>query len=182
MRYDERCIRERWRRLDEMRRGENEVRQTRDEERDEKQRGTEVNTRECIVCGERAGSVAILRIARRRFCFRSRCPRSFSALRSAPARLPVRPLLPPTPFCLSLARLSFASLLSSEARSYVKFGTATKGRVMCDLTGRARTPSLSLSLFAKPASQEKSRCASSRILLSRTVHIRHRDLVRVDDQ
>lgn len=40
-------------------------------------RGTEVNTGEFIVCGERAGSVAILRIAPRRFCFRSRCPDRF---------------------------------------------------------------------------------------------------------
>lgn len=37
----------------------------------------EVNTGACIVCGERAGSVAILRIAPRRFCFRSRCPDRF---------------------------------------------------------------------------------------------------------
>lgn len=128
------------------------MRETRRERKTE-QRGTEVNTRECIVCGERAGSVAILRIVPRCFCFRSRCPRSFSASRSTLARPPPPP---PTPFCLSPTRLSFASLLSSETRSYVKFGTATKGRVMYDLTGCATRPS------AKPASQEKSRCASSR--------------------
>lgn len=59
--------------------------------------GTEVNTGACIVCGERAGSVAILRIAPRRFCFRSRCPDRF---------------LPPhtRPFCFAASSLSRISL------------------------------------------------------------------------
>lgn len=82
-----------------------------------RERGTEVNTRECIVCGERTGSVAILRIAPRRFCFRFRCPRSFSA----PALTPVHP--PPLCPFVSSGSLSLV-LLSSGAHSYVKFGTA----------------------------------------------------------
>lgn len=110
--------------------------------RQRRERGTEVNTRECIVCGERTGSVAILRIAPRRFCFRFRCPRSFSA----PALHPRPPAAPPLRPFVSSGSLSRV-LLSSGAHSYVKFGTARQREVMYDLTGRNGIPiALSLSL------------------------------------
>jgi len=115
---------------------------------EKRERGTEVNTREYIVCGERTGSVAILRIAPRRFCFRFRCPRSFSA----PALPPVRP--PPLcPFVSSgsLSRI----LLSSGAHSYVKFGTARQRGVMYDLTGRDAFLSRFLSHLHKAGESRK---------------------------
>lgn len=73
--------------------------------------GTEVNTGVCIVCGERAGSVAILRIAPRRFCFRSRCPDRF---------------LPPTCAtpCLLLLRPALYAPFVSPPRLFREFSRA----------------------------------------------------------
>lgn len=112
-------------------------------------RGTQVNTRECIVCGERAGSVAILPY-RPRVAFVSVFvgPDHFLPLRSSSSPLPPLPPLcrhHATPFCFSTTECSLSRvLLSSGAQSYVKFGTARQRGVMYDLTGHA---SVSLFLF-----------------------------------
>lgn len=112
--------------------------------------GTQVNTRECIVCGERAGSVAILRIAPASLLFPfSFRPRSFSA--SAPILGPRYPPGRATPFCFSTrgVRLFSRVLLSSGAHSYVKFGTVRQRGVMYDLTGTRFCFSRSFSLFIR---------------------------------
>lgn len=130
------------------------------------------------MCGERTGSVAILRIAPRRFCFRFRCPRSFSA----PALTPVRP--PPLCPFVSSGSLSLV-LLSSGAHSYVKFGTARQRGVMYDLTGCDAFLScfLSLSLsFSLHKASESGKIAVCELAHSSSPHsaysnVRHCSLI-----
>jgi hypothetical protein len=72
----------------------------------------------CIVCGERAGNVAILHIVPRRFCFRSH-PRSFSA---------------PSPFCLVGSSLFRESFSRQECARTLSSAMVRQRGVIYDLT------------------------------------------------
>lgn len=107
-------------------------------------RGTEVNTGVCIVCGERAGSVAILRIAPCRFCFRSRCPDRF-----LPSHMPPHASTHYAPFVSPASSLSRISPSLQKRRGEERRGeerlvslslSADKGN-WCALVSRA-TPFL----------------------------------------
>lgn len=112
---------------------------------------TQVNTRECIVCGERAGSVAILRIAPASLLF----PFSLASIIFCLCAHP-RPPLPPlrrhraTPFCFSTKRvLSFRESSSRQERTRtLSSARHDKGELCTILPGRASV-SLSLSLFIR---------------------------------
>lgn len=98
---------------------------------------TEVNTGACIVCGERAGSVAILRIAPRRFCFRSRCPDRF--------------LPPHTPLLFRLFRESRSSLVLERERRVCQpiKGTGVYPRLVPPLSFRSLARSLRFALSSR---------------------------------
>lgn len=102
-------------------------------------RGTEVNTGACIVCGERAGSVAILRIAPCRFCFRSRCPDRFLPSHMPPlASTHYAPFVSPAS---SLSRISPSLQKGRGEERLVSLSLSADKGSWCALVSRA-TPFL----------------------------------------
>lgn len=139
----------------------------------------ELTRARCIVCGERAGNVAILRIARCRFCFRSL---------ATPDRFLPSPAPPPSLLFHRLVSLSRESSSSrQECARTLSSGTARQRGVMYDLTESfcrilSFSPLSSLSPLSSSL-REPARISGkiamhvrARILFLRTVHVRMPDI------
>lgn len=127
-------------------------------------RDTQVNTRECIVCGERAGSVAILPY-RPRVAFVSVFvgPDHFLPLRSSSSSLPPPVPSPRDALLFQVLRSALFRECSSRQERTRTLSSARRDKgELCTIL-RGTLLSLSFSLFAK-SGESGQKTASSRIL------------------